>query len=74
METKSMQLVHQETLIRERAYAIWEQEGRPEGREWDHWVRAASEMQTKPVDAIAQSRPATAKARAARSKARKPSA
>ena len=35
---------HQDVLIRERAYAIWEQEGRPQGREWDHWVRAAGEL------------------------------
>lgn len=33
-----------ETQIRERAYAIWEQEGRPAGREYDHWVRAAGEV------------------------------
>jgi Protein of unknown function (DUF2934) len=39
-----MQPATQETSIRERAYAIWEQEGRPEGREWDHWLRAASEL------------------------------
>jgi hypothetical protein len=40
-----------EVLIRERAYAIWEQEGRPEGREWEHWFRAAGEIQ--PRDAVA---------------------
>lgn len=43
-----MQL-HHETLIRERAYAIWEQEGCPAGREFDHWVRAAREVTTAPV-------------------------
>jgi hypothetical protein len=26
---------------RERAYQIWEDEGRPEGRHDDHWTRAA---------------------------------
>ena len=26
--------------IRERAYEIWEQEGRPEGRHAEHWERA----------------------------------
>jgi hypothetical protein len=36
--------VKQETLIRERAYAIWEEEGRPGGREWDHWERASYEI------------------------------
>lgn len=25
---------------RERAYRIWEEEGRPEGRHLDHWQRA----------------------------------
>jgi hypothetical protein len=33
-----------EVSIRERAYAIWEQEGRPEGRELDHWIRAIREV------------------------------
>ncbi len=41
----AMQLTRQDTIIRERAYAIWEREGRPDGREWDHWVQAASELQ-----------------------------
>ena len=31
--------------IRERAYQIWEEEGRPEAREQFHWDRAAREMQ-----------------------------
>ena len=30
-------------LIRERAYQLWEQEGRPEGRDLDHWLRAERE-------------------------------
>ncbi len=33
-----------EDAIRTRAHQIWESEGRPEGRERDHWFRAASEM------------------------------
>lgn len=33
-----------EEKIRERAYAIWEEEGRPEGREQEHWERAAREF------------------------------
>jgi hypothetical protein len=33
-----------EDLIRRRAYAIWESEGRPEGKGDDHWRRASSEM------------------------------
>ena len=30
--------------IRERAYAIWEEEGRPEARHLDHWLRAEAEI------------------------------
>jgi hypothetical protein len=30
-------------IIRRRAYALWEAEGRPEGREREHWQQAESE-------------------------------
>jgi hypothetical protein len=33
-----------EQRIQERAYAIWEAEGRPEGRERDHWQQAEHEL------------------------------
>ncbi|WP_161142169.1 DUF2934 domain-containing protein, partial [Propylenella binzhouense] len=33
-----------EDRIRERAYRIWEEEGRPEGRHDEHWHRAGREM------------------------------
>ncbi len=33
-----------ERNIRERAYAIWEQEGRPEGKGLDHWLQAEAEI------------------------------
>ena len=32
-----------ERRIRERAYALWEQEGRPEGRHEHHWRQASQE-------------------------------
>ena len=32
-----------EALIRERAYIIWEQSGRPAGRDKDHCFQAAKE-------------------------------
>jgi hypothetical protein len=31
--------------IRERAYQLWEREGRPHGRHMDHWVQAEQETQ-----------------------------
>jgi len=31
--------------ICKRAYEIWESEGRPHGRDMDHWLRAEAEFQ-----------------------------
>lgn len=40
----------EEQRLRDRAYYIWEREGRPEGRAFDHWTRAVSEAaHSKPV-------------------------
>jgi Protein of unknown function (DUF2934) len=33
-----------EQAIRERAYAIWDDEGRPDGKDLDHWLRAEAEI------------------------------
>ncbi|MBP2290393.1 DUF2934 domain-containing protein [Azospirillum rugosum] len=33
-----------ENRIRQRAYEIWEQEGRPEGRHAENWERACREL------------------------------
>ena len=33
-------------LIRERAYALWEQDGRPEGRSELYWERAMHEIKS----------------------------
>lgn len=32
-----------EQKVRDRAYFLWEREGRPEGRAHDHWTRAVME-------------------------------
>jgi hypothetical protein len=34
--------------IREHAYLIWIDEGRPDGRELDHWLRAKWELDRDP--------------------------
>ena len=36
-----------EQLIRERAYAIWEREGRPAGRAEAHWFQALRDLQAE---------------------------
>ena len=35
--------------VRERAYQIWVDEGRPQGRELDHWLRAKWEVEGAPA-------------------------
>ena len=66
MERTRMSMTQIDTLIRERAYAIWEREGRPEGRERQHWEQAARE-----VLASGEARKATAKPKTAKGKSRK---
>lgn len=34
---------NKEQILRDRAYFIWEREGRPDGRAHDHWLRAIGE-------------------------------
>ena len=36
--------------VRQRAYSLWEQEGRPEGQAEDHWRRAEAEVGVNPGD------------------------
>jgi hypothetical protein len=33
-----------EESIRRRSYAIWEREGRPEGKSLEHWLKAKAEL------------------------------
>ncbi|MBY6264277.1 DUF2934 domain-containing protein [Azospirillum sp. 412522] len=35
---------HRNRMIQERAYQIWQEEGCPEGREQEHWLRAEAEV------------------------------
>jgi hypothetical protein len=34
-------------LIAERAYALWENDGRPDGRDQEYWFRAEAELKTE---------------------------
>jgi len=38
-----------EDAIKQRAHQIWEEEGRPEGRHEEHWMRALEEMADTPA-------------------------
>src|ERR1700729_3453920 len=39
---------HKDDHTRERAYLVWVDEGRPQGRELDHWLRAKWELEHEP--------------------------
>jgi len=43
---------NREERVRHRAYRIWQQEGRPEGRDIDHWEQAEQEIERE--DKLAQ--------------------
>ncbi|MFO1148265.1 MAG: DUF2934 domain-containing protein [Alsobacter sp.] len=40
-----------EARIREKAYELWESEGRPAGRDQDFWLRAEREIIEQPISA-----------------------
>ena len=39
--------MHNEERIRQRAYELWEQEGKPEGRQGEHWKQACREIEAE---------------------------
>ena len=41
--------------IRRRSYAIWEQEGRPDGKAMEHWLRAKTELELESGGALSRS-------------------
>lgn len=46
--------------LRQRAYRIWEAEGRPEGMEAEHWARAERELAGEETDPASAATPAPA--------------
>ena len=65
-------MLDQDREIARRAYTIWEIEGRPTGRELDHWLRAQAEVQAREAAPAEEIPSASAKPRrAARRSARR---
>ncbi len=53
------------TLIAVRAYEVWENQGRPRGRDVIHWLQAEQEIMAcvvKPDDTVARRQPGSAAA------------
>lgn len=62
-------------LIRKKAYAIWETEGRPNGQDERHWRQAEAEIETAaPTESPAARKAAAAKPAALKSPSPKPKA
>jgi hypothetical protein len=55
-----------EHVISARAYALWEEEGRPDGRALAHWLAAEREFQAQMSEPAPSSRSATKRAPRAR--------
>lgn len=53
-----------EQAIRERAYQLWDNDGRPDGRSIDYWLQAARELEDATRVASASVKPPASKARA----------
>jgi hypothetical protein len=51
-------------VIEERAYALWEADGRPDGRALEYWLRAEQAVADQPAQTI----PRRKRARASRSR------
>jgi len=59
---KTRKLSASEAEISLRAYHIWEAEGKPAGKDFDHWLRAEAEL----AGAAAEKKPPAAKKAPAR--------
>lgn len=56
-------MITNESAVRVRAYEIWESEGRPSGRETEHWLKALQDL------AVAMATPTPKKAAAKKAEA-----
>ena len=59
-----MDIAQQDLWVRERAYWLWEEEGRPDGRELDPWYRASHEIAGRAAASAAPAEAASAKPKA----------
>jgi len=70
--SNGMQVSNYEQSVRARAYEIWESEGRPIGKDFEHWRRSELEMGQEAMRPCASDAPAPA-AQGVKRKSRKPS-
>ncbi len=64
METKAIISVRASTEeVARIAYSLWEQEGRPSGRDQEHWLKAEAQLRAVAAEAGKKQAPATAAAK-----------
>lgn len=67
-----MPKTHDDAVIRERAYLLWERDGRPDGREMEYWTLASVSFTSEsPVQTLTDPAPKKAKADALKAAASK---
>ena len=59
----------EETQIRETAYLLWLDEGQPQGRDQEHWLKAIDVLTSTPPKSKPARKKAVAKPRTAKTKA-----
>jgi len=62
--------MNRDQTIRDAAYAIWEAEGRPHGRDAEHWRLAEERVAASPGEIAAATTPVQRKPRATASRTR----
>lgn len=68
---KSSTLTVNEAEISLRAYQIWEAEGKPHGRDFEHWLRAKAELAAPAAKPAAKKASTPKKAAAKKAPAKK---
>lgn len=64
-----------EEQIRTRAYYLWEADGCPQGRDWEYWMRAKTELERQPeAPAVQATAPTRKKTAASETRASAPAA
>jgi hypothetical protein len=61
-----------ETRVQARAYAIWEQEGRPHGKSVEHWLMARAEIEAEDAQGASPEVPTAKPKRAPRARSKPP--
>ncbi|RBP06249.1 DUF2934 family protein [Roseiarcus fermentans] len=46
-EIPGLDMAGEDVRIQRRAYQIWEEEGRPQGRSLEHWTRAEQDLRAE---------------------------